>query len=190
MVPAFHQDELFTATSLRPEAVAGGEFERCVFRALRWMDADLTNARFTDCVFEQCDLSNARVRAAGFRTVEFAGCKLLGVPFDQCSAFLLALRFTNCRLDFTSFRSLVMKGTHFHACSLIEADLSGTDLGNASFVDCDLAGAVFDGTNLEGADLREARNFTIDPERNRIKGAHFSLHGLPGLLMRHGIKVE
>ncbi len=72
----------------------------------------------------------------------------------------------------------------------MEADFSGTDLGKASFVDSDLAGAVFDETNLESADLRDARNFTIDPERNRLKGAHFALHGLPGLLMRYGIHVE
>jgi hypothetical protein len=48
--------------------------------------------------------------------------------------------------------------------------------------DCDLSGAVFEETDLTGADLRSARNFLIDPTRNRIKGAHFDLHGLPGPL--------
>ena len=93
-------------------------------------------------------------------------------------------------MDFASFRSLVLKGSRFTACSLVEADFSGTDLSKALFGDSDLAGAVFDDTKLEGADLRDARNFIIDPEKNRIKGALFALHGLPGLLMRYGIKVE
>lgn len=190
MASLFHQNELFNATNLRPEEAVNAEFEHCVFRGLPWMDADLTKARFTDCRFEQCDLSNAAVKSTAFRTVEFAGCKLLGVQFEQCNTFLLALRFENCRLDFASFRALVLKGTQFNTCGLAEADFSGTDLSKAAFGDSDLAGAVFEGTNLEGADLRDARKFAIDPERNRIKGARFSLNVLPGLLMRHGITVE
>lgn len=184
-----HQSRIFTGGEPRHDQFTGAEFEDCTFRGGRWMAADLKNARFTDCSFEQCDLSNAVVDGTGFRSVVFKGCKLLGIPFDRCNTFLLDMHFEHCRMDFTSFRSLVLKGARFNACSLIEADLSGSDLGRASFTDSDLAGALFDRTVLEGADLREARNFTIDPERNRVKGALFSLHGLPGLLMRYGIKV-
>lgn len=184
------EDRTFTGADLRPEAFTGIEFEHCTFRSGQWMAADLRHARFSDCIFEQCDLSNARVTGAGFRTVVFKGCKLLGVQFDQCNTFLLAMHFENCRLDLSSFRSLALRGARFTACSLVEADFSGSDLGKASFADSDLAGAIFDRTVLEGTDLREARNFTIDPEHNRVKGALFSLHGLPGLLMRYGIKVR
>jgi hypothetical protein len=53
-----------------------------------------------------------------------------------------------------------------------------------------LTGAVFDRTGLEKADFREALNFRIDPETNRIKGARFDLDGLPGLLVKWGIKVQ
>lgn len=187
MSNTLHQDRIFTGNELGADAFAHAEFEQCTFRSGQWMGADLTNARFTACTFEQCDLSNAVITGAGFRDVDFKGCKLLGLQFDQCNTFLLAMRFDHCRLDFASFRSLVLKGTRITACGLVEADFSGTDLRKAVLVDSDFTGAVFDGTNLEAADLRDARNFIIDPERNRIKAARFSLHGLPGLLVRHGI---
>lgn len=190
MSTTLFEDRTFTGADLGADAFAGVAFEHCVFRSGQWMAADLRGARFSDCTFEQCDLSNALVDGTGFRTVRFNGCKLLGVQFERCNAFLLAMRFDHCRMDFASFRSLALKGAHFTACRLVEADFSSSDLGRAVFDGSDLSGAVFDKTNLEGADLRQARNFIIDPERNRIKGAHFALYGLPGLLMRYGIKVD
>jgi len=184
-----HEDTVFNAAELPPAGFAGAEFERCTFRNGRWMEADLQKAIFTECTFEQCDLSNARVDRTGFRQVVFRGCKLIGVPFDRSHPFLLALRFEQCRLDFAIFRSLPLKSTVFKGCLLVEVDLSGAGLQQAVLDDCDLSGAVFDETDLTSADLRTARNFLIDPTRNRIKGAHFDLHGLPGLLTQHGIKV-
>lgn len=184
-----YEDTLFTGADLQAESFAGAEFERCTFRNGRWMEADLRKSVFIECAFEQCDLSNAQVDRTGFRQVIFRGCKLLGIPFDRSHPFLLAFGFEQCRLDFAILRSLALKDTTFKHCSLVEVDLSGADLRQAVFDDCDLAGAVFDETELTGADLRTARNFLIDPTRNRIKGAHFDLHGLPGLLAQYGIKV-
>ena len=53
-----------------------------------------------------------------------------------------------------------------------------------------VAGAVFDGTNLEGADLSSAVNYIIHPDRNRLKKARFSESGLAGLLAHAGIIIE
>jgi fluoroquinolone resistance protein len=50
--------------------------------------------------------------------------------------------------------------------------------------------AVFDGTNLEGADLRSAYHFNIDPEKNRVKKARFSFNNVAGLLDKYGILIE
>ena len=91
MIRIYHEDRIFNAGELRPEAFAGAEFERCAFRNGAWMEADLSKARFTDCTFEQCDLSNAVIDGTGYRTVRFAGCKLLGNRFDRCNPFLLRL---------------------------------------------------------------------------------------------------
>lgn len=187
---AFYQDREFDASDIGAEVLAGSEFENCIFRGCAWAGTDLRKARFTDCLFDDCDLSNAKVEGASFRTVRFIGSKLLGVQFEACNPFLLALAFERCRLDYASFRGLVLKGAAFVSSQLHEADFSGADFSEATFSGSDLAGAVFDGTRLEGADLRDVRNLVLDPQRNRLRGARFSLDGLPGLLERHGIMVE
>lgn len=187
---AFYQDREFDAGDIGVEVLAGTEFESCTFRGCAWADADLRKARFTECLFQGCDLSNAKVDGTSFRTVRFTDCKLLGVQFEACNSFLLVLAFERCRLDYASFRNLVLKGAAFISCQMHESDFSGADLSEATFSGADMAGAVFDGTRLEGADLRDVRNLVLDPQRNRLRGARFSLDGLPGLLERHGIMVE
>jgi uncharacterized protein YjbI with pentapeptide repeats len=186
----YHQDRTFAGAELPADQLANAEFEGCTFRQCAWSGVDLSHARFTDCAFEHCDLSTAITTNTAFRTVRFEGCKLLGLQFDRCSAFLFAVRFSQCRLDFASFRSVVLKNTLFSGCRLHEADFSGADLSGANLEDCDLSGAVFEATNLEKADLRTAHHFVIDPQRNRVKGARFSMNGLPGLLSGHRLVIE
>jgi uncharacterized protein YjbI with pentapeptide repeats len=82
-----------------------------------------------------------------------------------------------------------LKETDFISCSLKEVDFTGADLTQANFSKSDLNGAVFGGTNLTKANLAEAFGYTFLPERNTIKGAVFSLNGLPGLLSAYGIKI-
>ena len=60
----------------------------------------------------------------------------------------------------------------------------------AIFDNCDLARAAFVHSNLEKADLRTARNYTFDPELNRMKGAKFSHFGVSGLLTKYDISME
>jgi uncharacterized protein YjbI with pentapeptide repeats len=69
-------------------------------------------------------------------------------------------------------------------------DFTETDLSNASFLESDLKNALFEQTNLENADLRSASQFIIDPDKNKIKKAKFSLTGLPGLLNKYGIQIS
>ncbi len=190
MPTSYHQDRIFTSAELRPDQLVHAEFEGCTFRQCAWSNVDLSNTRFTDCVFEQCDLSTVITKNTAFRTVRFEGCKLLGLQFDRCNAFLFAVHFNQCRLDLATFHNVVLKKTAFSGCRLHEADFSGADLSEATLDDCDLLDAVFDGTNLEKSDLRTAHHFIIDPQRNRVKGARFSLNGLPGLLSGYQLVIE
>jgi uncharacterized protein YjbI with pentapeptide repeats len=58
-----------------------------------------------------------------------------------------------------------------------EVDLSGVD-----FTGTDLADSLFADTNLTEADLSKARNYTIEPVKNILKGAKFSLPEAMSLL--------
>jgi hypothetical protein len=45
-------------------------------------------------------------------------------------------------------------------------------------------------STLSSANFVSSYNFTIDPEKNLLRKAKFSLDGLPGLLENYGIIVE
>jgi uncharacterized protein YjbI with pentapeptide repeats len=69
-------------------------------------------------------------------------------------------------------------------------DFTKCNLSAAVFDDCDLHNAIITNSNLEKADFRRAINFSIDPEKNNLKGALFSLHTVEGLLSKYNIKIE
>ncbi|MCC8144887.1 MAG: pentapeptide repeat-containing protein [Bacteroidales bacterium] len=71
-----------------------------------------------------------------------------------------------------------------------EVDFNDCDLSKSKFINCDLSGAAFERTQLIQTDFRTAYNYTIDPEKNNIKKAVFSLSGVRGLLRKYDIKIE
>ena len=83
-----------------------------------------------------------------------------------------------------------LQNTRFIKSALHEIDFTETNLNGAVFDHCDLSNSIFDGTKLEKADLRSAYNYSIDPERNRLKKAKFSLSGVIGLLDKHDIQID
>jgi len=50
--------------------------------------------------------------------------------------------------------------------------------------------AAFENTILEKADFRTSFNYSIDPEKNRIRKARFSLAGISGLLDKYDIEID
>jgi|AntRauTorckE5430_2_1112549.scaffolds.fasta_scaffold01381_6 uncharacterized protein YjbI with pentapeptide repeats len=184
--PTIHEDQTFDrATEILP-----GDYDNCVFKNCELAGADLTGRLFTDCTFKDCDLTNAKLHETAMMTVSFKRCKLLGLHFDDCAAFLFRVTFTACNLELTLFTDRKLKGTEFRDCQLLETDFTGADLQNASFNGCDLTRAIFERTDLRKADFRAARNYRFSPEENRLRGARFSVVGLPGLLVEYGIMVE
>jgi uncharacterized protein YjbI with pentapeptide repeats len=64
------------------------------------------------------------------------------------------------------------------------------DLSEVVFDNCDLYRAEFDKANASKANFKTSYNYTIDPEKTKIKKANFALEGLKGLLYKHNIIVE
>jgi uncharacterized protein YjbI with pentapeptide repeats len=93
-------------------------------------------------------------------------------------------------LNHSSFYKTKIKKTLFQNSQLQETDFTECDLTNSVFDKCDLMNATFDNTILEKADLRTSYNFSIDPERNNIKKAKFTLQGVPGLLNKYDIDIQ
>lgn len=145
---------------------------------------------FSGCEFSSCNMSLADLTKTAFQDIKFKDCKLLGLHFDNCSEFRFTVEFDNCVLNLCSFYKRKLKKTTFKNSSLHEVDFTETDLSGSLFANCDLTRATFENTILEKADLRTAFNYSIDPERNKIKKAMFTMPGIVGLLDKYDIKIE
>ncbi|MDX5435684.1 MAG: pentapeptide repeat-containing protein [Pontibacter sp.] len=189
MTDHYTEGKIFKATDFTEKSLPKGEYENCVFDGCVFQNSDLRGVVFIDCEFRNCDLSMANLLDAAFREVQFTGCKLLGLHFENCTKFLLSMSFEDSQLNLSSFYKLSLKGAKFKNCNLREADFSEADLTSATFSHCDLTGATFDHTTLEKADLRTSTNYAIDPGKNRIRKARFSLPEVIGLLSGYDIDI-
>lgn len=186
----YTQSHEFAGEDFTQEPLPSGEYESCTFVNCVFRDTSLREVVFIDCQFRGCDLSMADVCGTAFRDVLFTDCKLLGLHFEHANQFLLSVAFAGCQLNLSSFFKLNLKNASFTGCSLQEVDFAETNLTSATLTNCDLSGATFDRTVLEKADLRASYNYSIDPERNRIKKAKFSLPAVLGLLHKYNISVQ
>lgn len=166
------------------------EFEDCEFLGCTLENMDLGRSRFEECVFKDCQLKMCNLPDTSFQNVTFDESKLVGMLFEHCSAMLLSMTFTNCQLSLPSFRGLDLKESSFKDSKLEEADFTGADLSAVVFDSCRLDRSIFERSNLEGTDFRTAEGFSLDPERNQMKGAKFTTRGLSGLLEKHGLDIE
>jgi len=165
------------------------EYYRCTFRDCNFTGVRIGKVLFEQCRFEHCNLSLLVANNTSWQEVAFYECKMTGTNFTASNGFSLSFSFENCLLSYAIFQELKLQGTHFAKCMLQEAEFSGANLSGAVFEECDLSRAAFQHTNLEGADFTTARNYTINPNQNRLRKARFSRYGLEGLLGSFGIEV-
>lgn len=166
-----------------------GNYEACIFRNCDFKAQDFRDFNFIDCEFYDSDLSSSQITRTGFKGVLFSQCKLQGLQFCYASDFLFQIRFEECNLKMSSFYQMNLRNYHFFNCDLREVDFVEADLQGAKLEECNLEGTIFEFTNLQEADLSTSINYEIDPDKNKLKNASFSLDELPGLLKKHQINV-
>jgi len=93
-------------------------------------------------------------------------------------------------INHASFYKLKIKKTVFKNSQLEGVDFAECDLSGSTFEGCNLLAAVFDATNIEKSDFRTSYNYSIDPEKNKIRKARFSVSGISGLLDKYDIEIE
>ncbi len=167
-----------------------GEYEKCLFTNCDLSTLDFSDIRFSGCEFTDCNLSLVKLSRCGFKNVKFKGCKMLGLHFEDCEKFCFEVYFDNCLINHSCFYQMKLKKSIFRDSKLEEVDFTECDLTNAVFDNCDLTGTVFYNTILEKADFRTSCNYSLDPRRNKLKNAKFSLQGVSGLLHVFDIEIE
>ncbi|OCB74835.1 pentapeptide repeat-containing protein [Flavobacterium crassostreae] len=182
--------KIYTDTSFKTTDLNQQEFESCQFNSCDFSLCNFIGVTFIDCVFTHCNFEHANINHVAFRGVHFNYCKIIGVNFAMCDALIFEVHFKNSILDFSKFYTLKMKRTPFEQCSMVAVDFMNTDLTEAFFDRCDLYRAEFANATAIKANFRTSYNYTIDPEKTKIKKALFSMDGIKGLLTKHNICVS
>jgi uncharacterized protein YjbI with pentapeptide repeats len=190
MSKTYYAEEEFKGIDFSKEHFEIADYELSRFINCTFAQCNLSEAGFIECTFQGCDLSMAKMNGTALRNTTFTECKLIGLPFDACNSFGFSAEFMACNLHLSSFFQQKMQKSVFRDCQLNEVDFTQADLKESVFDHCDFSKAVFSATQLQKSDFRSSYNYSIDPEENRIKGAQFSIHGLPGLLDSYGIVIE
>ncbi|MHA3788886.1 pentapeptide repeat-containing protein [Flavobacterium hauense] len=172
------------------DAIMYNDFERCTFTECDFSTCDFTGVAFIDCTFISCNFYEAKINYVAFRGALFTDCDFNGVNFSMVDPLLFEIEFKDCMLDYAKFYTLKIKGTVFTNCSLIAVDFMNTDLTGVVFDNCNMHKAVFIDAIANKADFTTSYNFSIDPERNKLKKAMFSQAGLKGLLDKYEIIVK
>ncbi|MEI7512104.1 MAG: pentapeptide repeat-containing protein [Candidatus Uhrbacteria bacterium] len=167
-----------------------GTHENEIFSNLKLHNEDLTSSDFTDCVFDHCEIVLAKFTDCGLRNVTFKDCKLVGIDFTKCKTNFFEVSFKDSLVDTCNFSALKLKRIPFLHCTLRETRFVGTTLTEADFEDSDLEGALFHQCNLEKANFKNAKNYSIDPTTNTLKGATFSLPEAISLLLKLNININ
>ncbi len=166
------------------------EFERCTFTGCDFSACDFLSVSFIDCHFNSCNFADAKINYVGFRDAEFFDCNFSGVNFSMVDKLFFGVRFTECILDYAKFYTLKLKGTQFSYCSIVAADFMESDLTETTFDSCNLHKTVFFNTIANKADFSTSYNFSIDPEKNKLKKARFSRSNVHGLLDKYELVIN
>jgi uncharacterized protein YjbI with pentapeptide repeats len=138
----------------------------------------------------ECNLSLAKFLNTKLRKTEFSGCKLQGNNFSQADSFALDIGFRKCIISNCIFSELKLRKTSFTECELDDCDFYKSDLTEADFTLASLQGTVFENTILEKAIFTDARNYAINPLKNNIKKARFSMPEAISLIESLGIIIR
>ena len=172
------------------DAIKYKNFENCVFHNCDFTACHFQTVAFIDCTFLNCNFKDAKINHVSLRDVWFTGCNLTNVNFAMTDQVIYEFNFKDCLLDYTKFYALKLRKMQFINCSLIATDFMGCNLTEALFDNCNLRRAVFIDTIAHKADFSTSYDYTIDPEKNKLKKAVFAAEGLKGLLEKYDLLIK
>ncbi|MGL2966176.1 pentapeptide repeat-containing protein [Flavobacterium sp. XGLA_31] len=183
-------DREFKDIHFEETAIKYKEYEGCTFINCDFTQCTFQSVSFVDCNFFDCNFRETKINYVSLRGVQFTNCDFTAVNFAMTDQVIYEFHFKDCLLDYAQFYALKLRKMQFINCSMIAVDFMGSDLTEAFFDNCNLRRAVFIDTVANKADFYTSYDYTIDPEKNKLKKAIFSKEGLKGLLEKYQIVVK
>jgi fluoroquinolone resistance protein len=183
---AYHGDQVFEDIQLERDQLVSSEFYDCAFMRCSFVESVFRNCRFVNCAFQHCDLSLVQVMGSTFSATRFEDSKAIGVDWTQAdwptAGLARPVGFFRSAISHSTFIGLRLRGIQIRDCVAVDVDFREADLSHADFAGTDLSQSLFSHTDLTEADLSRARNYHIDPARNVLRQARFSLPEAMSLL--------
>ena len=109
---------------------------------------------------------------------------------NESKKLLFSIELDHCQLLLCNFSNMNLQHMSFGDCELKECDFYMANLEGADFSNCNLEGAIFEGCDLNSADFRYATNYQIDPAKNKVRKAKFSMPEVLSFLAPLGIEIS
>ena len=176
----------FKNLELPIQQFSGKEFSNCSFSQCNFNETAFLKCKFRLCTFKDCDLNLVHLEGCSFMNTHFEFSRLMGINWAitdlNQSKLTSPLKFTNCVLNYSTFMGLNLKKLEIVECVARDVDFSEANLCEADFKGTDFTGSRFWHTDLTGADLSKAKNYTIPAHLNTLKKTKFSFPEAMSLL--------
>jgi len=176
------------------EIIENTEYQDCVFTKCQFTDVKMINCNFHNCEFHSCEWKLVKFEFCRMQNSSFYDCMLMGINWDELQgrgnkAFPVD-SMDNCVLRYNNFVQVNLtkfdfSTSSFHDCLFLECNLTKASFKSAMFKE-----TSFSGCNLSEADFREAHKYSIDLQKNMLKGARFSFPEVVSLLDSLDIIIE
>jgi uncharacterized protein YjbI with pentapeptide repeats len=187
-------EQAFKGENLNGVEIAGSIFQDCTFEGCTFSESIFRSCRLINCVFRGCDLSLIQVPGSMISGTRFENTKVIGVNWTlanwQEKGIWDPIQFKKCALNHSTFLGVNLSGIKVRRSEAVNVDFREADLSRVDFAFTDLTDSLFISTNLAGADLRYAKNYQIDPTKNQIEGARFSMPEVLALLYSMEIEIS
>lgn len=189
-----YECEAFENLNLDQDCLEDIFFEDCTFYRCRIWETTIRHCSFRGCSFKDCVIQNNTYEFTDLIDCRFCQCSLVGVNWNDVE------RENHIILPFSAFESCTLKHNLFFGFKLKQFDFSGCDLLGSTFQECDLRDSSFQRAGLKdtaflkndltGADFRQAEDYAISLENNKMEKSRFSFPDAIRLLSSTGIIVE
>ncbi|MBT3241131.1 MAG: pentapeptide repeat-containing protein [Chloroflexi bacterium] len=192
----YYENERFSKLILEKGRVEHVEFHDCEFNKSSFCESSFIKCIFNNCRFTSCDLSNIGINNSSFIHTKFMGSKMIGIDWvssglgkKEIIKINNPISFYDCVLNYSVFLGLDLKNVQIEKCLAKEVDFSEAVLKGANFLNSDLAGSIFNQTDLTQANFVGAKNYSIVPGVNKLKGTKFSMPEAMSLLYSMEIEI-
>ena len=194
---AIYEGQTFENVELEKVALKKIEFLGCTFKRCSFNETAFEACEIRDSSFVNCSMDICRVDRTRFKSTLFERSKLMGINWTAASwgrktiaQLIKTVDFDGCVLNYSSFMGLDLTNICMVNCVIREVDFSEAVLQKADFSGSDLEHSIFRNTDLREADFHTARNYSLSPLLNKIKGAKFSLPEAMSLLYNMDIDLD